>query len=113
VHDRLGLPNDEAFVASSLMTAGFNCADISVLGDQLYDWRTFSYSVPISGKRFDQGGVDRRLYHPVLYDDPFFRKAVQKLWSIPRSEQAPALMADLEIECGPRLAAIAGSCRPK
>jgi hypothetical protein len=67
-------PNDEAFVATELVSAKFKCRDLNGFGRDVYNKETFSFDRPIQGETFDQQPFDGLAYHPVLYGAAFIEK---------------------------------------
>ncbi|MGE8943333.1 hypothetical protein ACO2I3_15605 [Leptospira interrogans] len=101
----IGLPNDEAFVATTLSDGGFYCADIAGVHPGSYDWSTFSFSRPIPVRSFDRNKPDARLYHPVLSGPAFLKKAMQYCSKPRRPAELEEIAASVELECGPEVAA--------
>jgi hypothetical protein len=66
-------PNDEVFVATTLMRAGFDCRDLNAHGE-VYDPQSFGYWWPISDRQLETQGREGFAYHPVLNGDAYFRK---------------------------------------
>lgn len=67
-------PNDEAFVATTLSNAGYECKDLNAFGRRLYDEASFSLTRPIRGETFQpDAAAGLRIYHPVLFGEDFAR----------------------------------------
>jgi hypothetical protein len=66
-------PNDEVFVATTLMRAGFDCRDLNASGE-VYDPQSFGYWWPISDRQLEAQGREGFAYHPVLNGEAYFRK---------------------------------------
>jgi hypothetical protein len=65
-------PNDEVFVATTLMAAGLDCRDLNDGPAPVYDEESFGFFQPIEGGRFERGLAHRpgfRIFHPVLYGE--------------------------------------------
>jgi hypothetical protein len=67
-------PNDEGFVSTELVNAGYRCRDLNSFGRRFYTRGTFSYWRPHQGADFDTGRSDGMVYHPVLYGESYERK---------------------------------------
>lgn len=69
-------PNDEVFVATTLMRAGFDCRDLNAHGE-VYDPQSFGFWWPISDRQLQAEGRDGFAYHPVLNGEAYFQKLLQ------------------------------------
>jgi hypothetical protein len=70
LRSRLYWPNDEAFVANTVLNSGLKAADFNDVGSDVYERDSFGYT-PLNG---DHGGFRKegnRVYHPVLYGDAY------------------------------------------
>lgn len=74
---RLIWPNDEAFVATTLVHAGLECRDFNSFGRTFYTSETFTFTEPIDGDAFDPHPDGIHMYHPVLYGEAYTRKLVR------------------------------------
>lgn len=71
-------PNDEGFVATTVVSAGLARADLNDIHPALYDDATFSYENLLNANVADcQTNGPVRLLHPVLGGDAFTRKAAR------------------------------------
>lgn len=66
-------PNDEGFVATSLMRQGLKCADFNDFGTNFYDSTTLSLTERRRGETFDPPATGLKIYHPVLFGEDFER----------------------------------------
>ncbi|RYE93096.1 MAG: hypothetical protein EOO77_45940 [Oxalobacteraceae bacterium] len=66
-------PNDEAFVATTLVHEGLRHADLNDLG-HFYNDRTFSYENLLRDEGADAGSGPPKLQHPVLDEESYARK---------------------------------------
>ncbi|GGE01175.1 hypothetical protein GCM10011390_20050 [Aureimonas endophytica] len=104
-------PNDEAFVATTLCNSSLQSADFSQMAPQPYDESTVSFHRPFSRALLRSGRPDEKLYHPVLADEQFTRKA-EKLLAVAASRKrlaayhmfTPDFHAALRAECGDEVA---------
>lgn len=64
-HRRYLWPNDEAFVATSVIKAGLSYKDLNALGRVFYDTGTFGYERQINPEDVPSNGPVK-LFHPVL-----------------------------------------------
>lgn len=71
---RRAWPNDEGFVATSLIGDGFAYADLNDFGSLFYDRANFGFETLIDGDRMPDCKREAALCHPVLYDDALTRK---------------------------------------
>jgi hypothetical protein len=99
----MGLPNDEAFVATNLVAGGFKCIDILDRFPAVYDSSTFSFSRPVSGRYFESIESDGKLYHPVLWGSAFLHKA---LYYCSRHGNWDKFAKEIARECSPQIAEI-------
>lgn len=67
-------PNDEIFVATSLIHAGFTTADLNEFGRQVYDTSSYSYDTVIDGESLNPPPAMPFLYHSVLCGEAARRK---------------------------------------
>lgn len=67
-------PNDESFVATTLVRDGFSTADLNDLGRTFYTDDSFSFTRPFELEAFERQPMDGLLYHPVLKHDDYVRK---------------------------------------
>ncbi len=79
---KLVWPNDEAFVATTLVQAGLDCRDLNAFGRTFYTPETFTFTEPLDGDAFVPSDDGLRLYHPVLYGDAYRRK-IERLTAPP------------------------------
>ena len=107
-------PNDEAFCATELTNAGFHCRDFNSFGQTFYTEDSFSFLNALALSRFETLPRDGLIHHPVLAGARFRGKLLSRLLDaraagLPPEQLAalfgPALMADLEAECGAESAA--------
>jgi hypothetical protein len=107
-------PNDESFCATELTNAGFHCRDFNSFGPTFYTNESFSFLNALALSRFETLPHDGLIHHPVLAGARFRRKLLSRLLEaraadLPAEQLAalfgPALMADLEAECGAEVAA--------
>lgn len=61
-------PNDESFVATSLMNGDFKCCDINYFGD-FYSKETLNYAIPFSLTLLESGKKKITKYIIQLYPD--------------------------------------------
>lgn len=71
-------PNDESFVATSLMNGDFKCCDINYFGD-FYSKETLNYAIPFSLTLLESGKKDNKIYHPALSGLDFMRKVKKSI----------------------------------
>jgi hypothetical protein len=71
---RILWPNDEAFVATTIVQAGLSSSDLKSLNKSLYDDQSFSYEHPIKAENFVSDSAGPKLYHPVLWGDDYADK---------------------------------------
>jgi hypothetical protein len=75
-------PNDESFVATEAIQAGFLCKDLNDTGRRLYHMNeTFSFNLPIDGRLLEDTEPTRLIYHPVVFgseDMAALRKRLRK-----------------------------------
>jgi hypothetical protein len=71
---RLSWPNDEAFVTTRLMEAGYVCRDINSFGERFYSSGTFWVGAPASAKQVKALPNDGKIYHPVHGGGGFLSK---------------------------------------
>ena len=76
---RLVWPNDEAFVATTLVNGGFECRDFNGFGRTVYSAQSFSFDTPIDGDAFAPAGDHLQMFHPVLYGEAYARKMARLL----------------------------------
>ena len=107
-------PNDEAFCATELTNAGFHCRDVNSFGRVFYTDESFSFFNAVALSRFETLPRDGLIHHPVLAGARFRGKLLSRMLEargagLPAAQLAalfgPALMADLEAECGAESAA--------
>lgn len=107
-------PNDESFCATALTNAGFHCQDLNSFGPTFYTNESFSFLNALALSRFETLPRDGLIHHPVLAGARFRGKLLARLLEargagLPPAQLAalfgPALMADLEAECGAEVAA--------
>lgn len=60
-------PNDEAFVATTLIGEGWRYDDLNAVGSQVYDTREFHFETVFDGERDLPKDGPVRLFHPVLF----------------------------------------------
>ncbi|MBT9155004.1 MAG: hypothetical protein DDT39_01694 [Firmicutes bacterium] len=79
------VPNDEAFTASVLTTAGYRCADLNSLGREFYKREEFCFGPPVPRRVFGGVGQPRtgRIHHPVASGETLRRKATEWLYRAP------------------------------
>jgi hypothetical protein len=70
LRSRLYWPNDEAFVANTILNSGLKAADFNDIGPDIYERESFGYT-PLNGDHGAFRGKSNRLYHPVLYGDAY------------------------------------------
>lgn len=73
---RLLWPNDEAFVATTVVESGLTWSDLNDLGD-FYDDETFSYEAVLDEASLPPSIGAPKLYHPVLSGERYARKVAQ------------------------------------
>ncbi len=77
-------PNDEAFIGAVAHARGFQVATLKEHAPGFATDGTFTFLRPTSGTFLDGAPVDERIYHPVLFGEPFHRRA--RLYLHERSE---------------------------
>ncbi len=70
---RLFWPNDESFLATTAVRAGFTAFDLNDFGS-LYTNESFSFDQPCDGDELERSAADGLIYHPVLYGKDLERK---------------------------------------
>ncbi|HWX50120.1 MAG TPA: hypothetical protein VNZ61_18900 [Roseomonas sp.] len=113
-------PNDEAFVATTLMNSEFVCRDLNAFGATFYDKETFWVGRPASHQRIMQKPNDNMVYHPVIGGDRYLQKMKSSFNFQVSSRKSPEylqgifnsqMLQDIEMECGPAKAKeFAASC---
>jgi hypothetical protein len=71
---KLFWPNDESFVATTMLASGFEVADFKALEPSLYDQSTFKYHGVFDEAGIIADGGRPILYHPVLSGEALARK---------------------------------------
>jgi hypothetical protein len=70
LRSRLYWPNDEAFIANTILNSGLKAADFNDVGPDVYERESFGYT-PLNGDEGAFRSRSNRLYHPVLYGDAY------------------------------------------
>lgn len=70
-------PNDEGFVATTLVNTGLTRADLNDFGHRFYDDATFSYKNVIDGDNVDCHTGSPELLHPVLTGEAYAKKVAR------------------------------------
>ena len=78
-----GWPNDEVFVASTLIRQGFTCRDFNEFG-QIYDEAWYQFWKPHTQGEIEAEGRRGWIYHPVLGGSRYFEKLSR--WAIKRGQ---------------------------
>ena len=76
-------PNDEVFVASTLMRQGFTCRDFNEFG-QIYDEPGYGFWKPHTHGELETEGRPGWIYHPVLGGARYFHKLSR--WAVKRGQ---------------------------
>ena len=71
---RMLWPNDESFVATTIINAGLAALDINDLGERFYEEEDFSFELPTDGATQPVLRQGTRLVHPVLSGEALARK---------------------------------------
>lgn len=71
-------PNDEAFIATTLLNSSVQCRDLNDLGPRFYDPESFYYGSPIDGDHFLPPGERCQAVHPIYFGS-HYRHQVLKL----------------------------------
>ncbi len=74
LHDRLFWPNDEAFVATEIVYAGFSAADLNDFNPPAYTLDTLGFDKPIDGTPGTFRQRPDSIYHPVLYGSAYLKR---------------------------------------
>lgn len=80
-------PNDEAFVATTLMTENWSHADLNDVGEPVYSTHEFHFESVFDGDQDIPGEGVTRLFHPVLFSKALKAKRARLL----ERQKAPSL----------------------
>ena len=68
-------PNDEAFIGAVAHARGFRVATLKEHAPGFQTEGSFTFLRPTSGTILAEAPTDERIYHPVLFGEPFHRRA--------------------------------------
>lgn len=84
---RMLWPNDESFVATTILNSGLNALDINDIGEKFYESSSFSFDRIIDGNQLNYSQENTRLIHPVLTGLDLTRK--QERLSLQTTRKVP------------------------